>query len=768
MLNSNLVVRVGGSSVVIAFVGGLLCTMGLPAQAQQTSSTAGIELEEIVVTAERRSADIQKTPIAIDVVSGDELSDRGISSGDQIADLVPGIKIMHERGGTSVFVRGIGNSASNPYADPDVSFNVDGVAMTLPSGANGLLFDMARLEVLKGPQGTLYGRNATAGAVNVISNDPTNEFGGAAEVRVGDYAQFQTNGMINIPLNEQLAVRAAFQTDRHGGYLSDGLDDADDYAGRVKLLWKPGDNLSILLGGDYSHQGGRGGQRVPLIRSTGAYYWPTTLGHGDEWTMQDSFPSPAGGSTQLIPADAHVINNNWGAWAQIDWNLGFGSLTILPAYRESKQDWNDADNGFGFQQFINDRAKTIEMRLASNDEPAQRLKWIVGAYALNEDLPNLVVVQQSYPVVGSSEAELFQTTGTPYDHTESYAAFAQATYSIVDAFRLTAGGRYTRDSKHESGYTTNDVLPGVSNTFQEYWAVKNNKITWKLGFDADVGPASMLYGNVSTGYKAGGFGAGPTPGLTPGLTVDPALVPLLTYKPEELLAYDLGIKNTFLDRRLQLNAEIFYWIYKNQQVQSIFLFPLPALPPVIVPSVVNAGKGIDKGVDLDATYLLTEHDKVNASVEYLNTKYTSFSYPFIFVNNPVINDGKPFINSPTWSGNLGYEHDWVVGSGGTVKASLDAHLTGRYWTGYNYGPHTDEQAGYSKTDIKLGYAAADDRWYVDFWVKNIENVAVKVYTGGAVPGSATAPAPQGPDGQGLFWASIQPPRTMGVTLGAKF
>ncbi|KAG5729297.1 hypothetical protein E4T56_gene1956, partial [Termitomyces sp. T112] len=243
------------------------------------------------------------------------------------------------------------------------------------------------------------------------------------------------------------------------------------------------------------------------------------------------------------------------------------------------------------------------------------------------------------------------------------------------------------------------------------------KATWRVGFDADVGPRSMLYGNISTGYKAGGFSAGPTPGLTPGLTVDPALVPLLTYKPEELTSYELGIKNSFLDRRLQ----------------TIFLFPLPSLPPVIVPSVVNAGAGKTYGADLDITYRFSSHDQIGVSLEVLGSKYDNFVYPFLFTSG--LNQdksGRPFNYAPSLSGSVDYSHVWDLANGGNVTLRAGVRFSASYWMSYNYDS-ASRQGAYSKTDLSLEYAAPEHAWFARAWVRNLENSAVLSYVGGSVP-----------------------------------
>lgn len=737
--------------------------------AAKTGGQTDNGIQEILVTAERHVSSVQKTPLSITVLGEDALKQKGITTGQDVADVVPGVKVMHEMGVTNVYIRGVGNTASNPYADSGVTFNLDGVALTLPSGAGGQMYDLARMEVLKGPQGTLYGRNATAGVMNIVTRDPDFVRGGYANVTFGNYDNVETEGAFNLPLSDTLAARVAFHTSNHKGYLTNGNNDEDGRGARLKLLWKPSSGTRLVLGVDFDNQSGKGAQRVPVKSSDGSFYFNSALGINNPWYMQNTMPSPVGGNTQIVPSDAHVNNRNWGIFAQLDQDVGIGVLTVLPSYREYRQDWKSADDGFGFQQNVSDKSKSLEVRLGSYDDRGSRLKWVLGAYGLSESLPNIVSVQQSFPIIGATSAEqanmYLQTTGTPYDKTNSYAFFAQATYRVLPVLRITGGIRYTHDSKHETGYTTNDISysPHSQYTFNEDWRAVSQKTTWRVGFDLDLAPQSMLYGNIATGYKAGGFGAGPTPGLTPGLTVDPTLVPLLTYKPEELTSYELGIKNSFLDRRLQVNLQGFYWNYKNQQIQTIFLFPLPSLPPVIVPSVVNAGAGKTYGADLDITYRFSSHDQIGVSLEVLGSKYDNFVYPFLFTSG--LNQdksGRPFNYAPSLSGSVDYSHVWDLANGGNVTLRAGVRFSASYWMSYNYDS-ASRQGAYSKTDLSLEYAAPEHAWFARAWVRNLENSAVLSYVGGSVPGTSQAPAPSG-----VSWATIQPPRTFGASFGVKF
>ena len=737
------------------------CLVGPAARSQEVKSkTPTSAVEDVIVTSQRRSERLQKVPLNVVALSGATLARRNINSGTDLENLVPGLELLTFGPITDIFIRGVGNSNNNVYADPDVVFNIDGVALALPNGPDGLFYDIARLEVLKGPQGTFYGRNATSGVVNVITRDPTPTFGGSEEVQVGNYGFLQNQGTLNGALAEHLDGRVAYQYTRHDGYLSNGTDDADDVAGRAKLLWTPNENLTVRFGGDYYHQGGRGNNNVPLTLN-GQYF----TNPSNPWQLNEFYPNNAppglgstntGGILDLIRNNSFNDNHEFSFFSQIDYNLGFATLTALPAFREMRQNFLTYNSGFGFAQEENDQSASLELRLGSNNEPSDRLRWTVGTYILNENLPNYSQIQQSFQPVGSKIPQGYQIVSTPYDHTESYALFAQATYAVQPWLRLTGGVRWTQDSKAERGNLTSYYPAGFALPFPTFPAypvrsqVASDRDTWKVGIDADIGPNVLGYGNIATGYKVGGFTSG-----------NPS-IPFSTYRPEDLLAYDVGFKSQFLDHTLTVNAEAFYWIYKNQQINTIFFVNVPS-GLSLFPTDANAGHGDDEGVDLDVLWRATPNDTVTASVEYLNANYLTFSYPFIVAANIIDNNGKPFNYAPHWSGNLGYTHTFPFENGGNLAASVNTHLVTTQWVGYSYIPGSQLQSGYSKTDINVTYSAPGGRWYVGGWAKNLENVAVKTNAEQDLPGSTTDNT-----GGALQWVGLQPPRTFGFTAGIRF
>ena len=236
-----------------------------PAFAQTAAPEASAEeesagLTDIIVTAQRREENLQKAAIAVSAVSSDQLVQGGVTDPTQLTNLVPSLQIAKAAGPYAFFyLRGVGNFNANALSDSAIAFNIDGVFVARPSSTGGVLYDIDRIEVLKGPQGTLYGRNATGGAINIITRKPElGKFGGDASISYGNYDAIQFNGALNAPLGERAAVRVAGQYVKHDGYMTDGTSDQDDLAGRIQFKFEASDAITINLGADYYRQKGRG------------------------------------------------------------------------------------------------------------------------------------------------------------------------------------------------------------------------------------------------------------------------------------------------------------------------------------------------------------------------------------------------------------------------------------------------------------------------------------------------------------------------------
>lgn len=379
------------------FAFGSLVSLRPAVAAAASAGNAPIQgLEEIIVTAQKRSEDLQKTAIALSAVTGDALKEAGVFDPQGLTDLVPGLEVGYSNSNTTFAIRGISSTTDPTLGDAAVAFHLDGVFQGRPAAASGILYDVARVEVLRGPQGTLYGRNATAGTINVVTNRPNFDgYSGSAEVETGNYGLLSTTAMFNAPLNDTLAVRGAMDTLRHSGYLSDGYNDADNVAGRLQALWTPSESVSLLVGGDFFHEGGVGPGLTLLSRVTACDFnqaSPTytacatpTNGRLGPWASFDTtnmttkgYQSPSGTTD----------NTSWTVHAELNWNLGPVVLTEIPAYHHLTVNYFALGNGLDNSQQEHEREISNELRLSS---PASSpTKWVLGAYYHDEQQPSCV------------------------------------------------------------------------------------------------------------------------------------------------------------------------------------------------------------------------------------------------------------------------------------------------------------------------------------------------------------------------------------------
>lgn len=750
--------------------------------AQPTAPAAGVDaatpeqnaqgITDIVVTAQRRSESLQRAAIAVTAVTSDTLINAGVSDPTQLTKLVPALTVQPVGISSSFFIRGVGATAINSFQENAVAFSVGGVFFARPTAPSGTFYDLDRVEVLKGPQGTLYGRNATGGAINLIPRRPQlNKLGVDLTAEYGNYHAFKTQGAINVPLGANAALRVAGQlVDRHG-YLSDGYDDEKTQAVRGSLLFEPTSRFSLLLSADYVHQGGKGTGAVliPTPQTPSAPPASDRIGAADPritTILQDrtfasfrfvppfSFlPVATIRNVVTVPlTNGYQDSSFWGASATANNDLGFGNLTTIVAYRKSKPNILTYAPGFPGRLQENDDQYSGEIRLSSRDNA--RLRYVVGAFLFRE-------TQDGYN--NYNQGLLANTEYFPHLTTTSKALFGQLTYSLTDSLRLVAGGRYTKEHKTLTGSTRNTSFfvpnpPSVPISGD----LNFGKFTYKAGFEWDAGPRSLVYGNISTGFKAGGFY--PSAGKN-------------TYAPETLTAYTLGAKNRFLDNRLQVNLESFYWKYRDQQIS--YVGPIEATPGNFAQAgvTVNAGRARMYGGELELLARMTPRDTFGATIQYLNARYQSLVYNAISTSGAplvtscaVANDtrvatpptrlfivdcsGKPGVYSPKWTANLSYEHRFTVGSGYELVAGGRARLESSAWLNLDYLDY-QRRAGSHTTDAYLNLTAPDKRWSVGAFVNNIEDNAV--YAGGLTRPIINATL-----------LTLRPPRTYGARVSFHF
>jgi iron complex outermembrane recepter protein len=760
------------------FIGTFPVMVAMYSTAWPQAATAPVPgvLDEIVITAQRRQETVQKSSLAISVLQGADLA--RITQPKDITLEVPGVQVGAGNPIPQVYIRGVGDFGANALSNPAVAMNVDGIYLGRPTAITGQFFDLDRAELLKGPQGTLYGRNASGGALNLLTKRPdfTGD-DGFVEVEAGNFDLRGVSGALNVPLSSTLAVRGAFQIVDRDGYLSDGSNDDKHQSGRLRMLWQPNDDFSLLLGTDYTHLGGHGNS-LAVMTIPGVSAW---TGEADPISAaflaaHEPFPHAF---FPINPSDIHQDMNIWGVNAELNWQLGFATLTVLPAYRYTSLNYGTLPGGFVFGEDPEiSNQKSLEVRLSNNTD---FVKWVAGLYYFNED-------QLQDAVVPVGVIQNYTIGEVP--KTESYAGFGQATISLAPSLRAIAGLRFTDDERSLDGRTYAEppdssfegpsafapagvcyqqASPCTIDTFAG--SVSTRKVNWKAGFEYDLADEHMLYTTASTGFKAGG------------LNQNSASSPVGTtqaevYKPEELLAFEAGSRNRFLDNRLQVNVEAFYWKYRDHQEPLVTATSLG----IVAFAFENAGSATVDGLDLDVVAKPTDHDTVRLVGEYANSHYNQFIYtqPVIPFKVPApvqgvstgcgvsvapavpyaiatINcSGFQMSHSPKWSGSVAYDHHFDVPDGGSIVPSVDMQLASERWIAVDF-TSIERAPSYAVLDAGLAYESRGNRWTVTAYGQNLTNKAV--YTSGSKDPFTTAP---------YFAGSIENPRIYGVKFRLNF
>ncbi|WP_242098594.1 TonB-dependent receptor [Sphingomonas sp. CROZ-RG-20F-R02-07] len=771
-------------------VAGLFWTAGAQAQsqasdvqpAQSTAPAAGADastpeqdgagLQDIVVTAQRRSESLQRAAFAATAVTGDTLINAGVSDPTQLTKLIPALNVQPVGISTSFFIRGVGATAINSFQENAIAFSVGGIFYARPTAPSGTFFDLDRIEVLKGPQGTLYGRNATGGAINLIPKRPQlGQYSADLSAEYGNYNAFKTQAGVNIPIGEIAALRVAGQLVDRKGYLSDGYDDEKTQAVRATLLVEPSDRFSLLLSGDYAHQGGKGVGAV-LIPSPATPNAPdpgqrigaadpriTTILQQATYNIFrfvppfSNLPEATIRNVVTVPLrDGFQDSSFWGVSATASGDMGFADLTTILAYRKSKPDVLTYAPGFPGRFTEDDDQMSAEVRLSSKGETP--LRYVLGAFYFYEQ-------QDGYN--NYNQGLLANTEYLPRLKTTSKAVFGQLTYSLADTFRIVGGGRYTQEDKSLAGATRNTSFFLPNPPFVPIGGdLSFGKFTWKAGVEWDVAKRSLLYANVSTGFKAGGFY--PSVGNN-------------TYRPETLKAYTLGSKNRFFGNTLQVNLEAFYWQYRDQQIS--YVGPIQATPGNFAQAgvTVNAGRARMFGGEAEFLFQPTRSDTLGATVQYLNARYQSLIYNAISTNGAplvttcaVSNDtrtatppirlfivdcsGKPSVNSPEFTINLSYEHRFELGGGYDLTAGARSRIETPSWLNLDYLDYQRRDSSIT-SDAYLTLAAPASRWSLTGFVNNLENSTI-------LAGGQTRPIIN------ATILTLRPPRTYGARVGFHF
>jgi iron complex outermembrane recepter protein len=733
-----------------------------------TSSGSRPVLEEIVVTAEKRESLAQNTAIALSAISGDNLVKNGVDSLTDIASIAPNVSFGQQIDQTIIVIRGVSSRDTSAIGDPAVSVSIDGVQLQRSSGLNTAMFDLARVEVLRGPQGTLAGRNATGGAINIITAKPKDDFSASLSGEVGTYETFNTNGHVNLPINEWLKARVAFQTRNHDGYRDnapavDG-DDENSEAARVTLAFDPTDRLSGSITAEYANNSTHGSAYYsqPVERYT-AENVPPGLLVGDiilkQPDIHDSrFPIPPG---QQWESEMRSLRGT------LSYDFDLATVTYIGGWREMDVDRHTSHGGaFGTNRqnftFVHqDRLDSWTHELRLNGDADKRFFWQTGAYYFKENNPTPVSDLVDYPGSAGLFGEQVILFGFGRDHTvaESKAVFGQVSYELIRGLKFEVGTRYTEDSKltrgldasiaNFGGYLTSPcgitAAPACTYSMSQVDAQGDwNKTTYHVGLNWQATPENLHYVKFDTGYKAGGFG-----GIGNG-----------TLDPETIEAVEIGSKNRFLDNRLQLNVAAFYYDYADQHINQ-FITTADGAPRSVR---INAGKSEYKGVEMDLMFLPTPDDKLDLFVGYTDATFEDFRVGVTGLHARMAAAegnldasgnwqlaGRRPPQSPEWQIIAGYGRDWLLFDG-TLNTRVQMHYESKSYLNFeNYD--SDKRPAYTKTDLLVSYIPSSKQWELQGYVRNIEDELIITNSQDASSGAFLS-----------YRYQFEAPRTYGVRL----
>ena len=677
----------------------------------------GAQLNEVVVTAEKRTSTAQKTAASIDVVTSDTLAKQNLVQVQDLNSVLPSVQLLTVVNSIQVDIRGIESNFIGPRSDPAVAVSVNGLFFDRPLPQGFAFLDVSRVEDLNGPQGTLYGRNAVGGALNIITNQPTKELGGSVTAEGGNLGRNIFTGVLNVPVTDTLSVRAAYQRDRRDGYLGGFYDDENTDTARLSALWRPTSKLTVYAEGDYLHQGGHGSveeaypcngaQPYSLIVPGTSVYIPGT-------TRGVACTDFGGGPIALSGRTNNFINADQ---VHIDYDLGWATLTSISGFVGTHQRFTNLPNAVVNLNSTrtNNYDYSEEIRLAGHDQAnhAGGLAWQVGGFFFDSTGSFVQTTTLAY-----DNPILFRALGPPTttDYSglpqSSEAAFAQATYGVTDRLRVTAGLRYTHDRK------------GVQQPGLAKLADDEDHVTYKVGAEYDLAPGKLLYANISSGYLDGGPDGG-----DPNLPVPANRAPVF-FKAETITAYEIGSKNRFLNNRLQLNADFYYYTFNNLQVTEPATYNTASKGSALV--IENAGGLETYGFEFNGQFALTPNDRFSGSVTIAQGHYDGAAFAETPAGLPTIESipaSQTLINLPTVAALLGYEHVWRLPGGQSLAANINTKISSSYQLeiGSPIIPAFDVQPAYTRTDAGLNYTFHDNKYVIRGYVKNIENTAVNIY-----------------------------------------
>jgi iron complex outermembrane recepter protein len=673
-----------------------------------SEATDNIELGDIIVTAQKRAENVQRIPIAVSTVGSAELAAGAVFSMRDLGRAIPTLKLLDIGGQITPRIRGIGATSANPGVEAPVATFVDGIYYASTADVAADLSDVVQISVLKGPQGTLFGRNATGGVIQLTTRDPKEHFEASLGTGIDNYATWRSDAFVGGPIAEDvrasLSAQYVKQYDGWGVNIFSGQDVHridGNYQFRGKLIWDPQPSTTVRLSGDYAkRKGSIGGVYRTPPGFPQALFSPLPV---REWSInsyiQPLYDYEGGGGSLTIEHD-----------------LGFGKVTSISAYRKSRVFWQFNPSATAVPALdvdLSDFARQFTQEIQLVSDVGSSFDWAVGAFYFHQSAGQqpLHVNLRAGPIRGPGPFSTIVSNST--QKLDSLAGFAQATVRITEHTRVTAGIRYTWEKKtlDELQFGQLAFNPAVFVPLIPATSVSRSeqRPTWRLSLDQDLAPDVIGYLSYNRGYKSGGFN-------TRDITNPP-------FAAETLDAYEAGIKSQFMNNRVRLNAAAFYYDYKNIQVGRYTTTTV----------IYNGAKSRVYGFDVDLEARPTSEFTISGGLGYLNSKFTDFpvaqSSSYVLVpGGAIITQGNASATgnrlpySPSLSYTLGLTYRMPV-SVGTITGNFSDNYSGRYFVEPD---NKISQKPYHLLNASVAWDSPASRYVVRIFANNLLNKAIFV------------------------------------------
>jgi len=683
----------------------------------------GSQIEEVVVTAQKRAENLQSVPMSVTAVTGAEVESRHIYDPAQLQFIAPSLQLKSFNaavGASNFSVRGVGTLSFSTSIDASVTTVIDGVVMGRPEMGVMNFLDLQQIEVLNGPQGMLFGKNASAGLVNITTKRPVlGTFEGlargeAAQINSPDNpVQYLAQGVLNVPIGEDAAVRVSASFTHTPALLKNLVNapgskwDQDQYNVKAKYYWAPTENLNVFLAGDFARSEGIGaGSAADRRVLPNSPFAPENTQLGIQPSPENAFSS--------YGAKTNVVFKVGGAQANIDYTFGNDfTLTNILAYRFFKaQNVFDSDkHRINILDLNSQRSNmsqvTDELRLTS--PTGGRFEYQVGLYYYSAESEGNILALGAAGQPGTPPPPFVAWSGQGVDAnmtSKSYAAFGQGTFRFTDALRVVVGGRLTRDDLSTTAIFTNGgaAISPIVGVQVRNQSVKEDNFSWRISGQYDVNDDIMAYVTAARGYKGPGFN----------LSLDPNAPKIM---PEYPTLYEGGIKSMLLDRRLILNVSAYWEKFEDFQAQA---FDVPSNGYILL----NAGELISRGAEVQATAIPVKDLTLNLGISYVDAYFKTYLADRCYADQPgcrpngtVDSSGNRLPNAPKWTTTLSanYKRDLTDNLVGFAQGSL------YHRSGINFNSNGDPrtvQSAYTVFDGSVGIGGLDDRWKLSVFCRN--------------------------------------------------